>query len=73
MVRVVENGFGDHPGHVWDSSGIPGSSDLIFQTKDLVEYCWNLTIFVVFMVFITKIRIKPLKTAKTIIFRRHPS
>ena len=69
MFRVVENGFWGHPGHVWDSADIPGPSDLIFRTKDLVGYCSKLTVFVVFKAFIRKIRMKALKIAKIIIFK----
>ena len=51
MSKMVENGFGDLPGHVSDHVDIRGSFDLGFGMEDLEAWRGKSSIFAGFNVF----------------------
>ena len=73
MDRVVENGFGDHPGHACDTSDIPGSSDLISHTEHQEGCHLKMIIFAIFNAFMRIFLIKALKTTNTVSFEQYPT
>ena len=64
VIRVIENVFLDHLGHVWDCSDTPGPYDLIFRAEESEGCCWKVTFFDGFKTFISKLSIKALKAVK---------
>ena len=60
--KMVENGFGDLPGHVSDHVDIRGSFDLGFGMEDLEAWRGKSSIFAGFNVFMLLFLMKALKT-----------